>query len=346
LGLVIVVAGACMFMPFEQPTVAPPPATPKRIVPRTLDDRHSGFSEQWRTHMQIDLGGGSLRHASTEALAVTNEALYVVGAELTSSDPLKSWQLIALDQNNGARKWNSEKFGAPDSLAIGPNALFVAASFGIDAYDIGSGQRLWTSNQAPPDHEEFHLFYDSGLELVIRKGGDYSYKTLDSQTGRIGPTRTIDGVLVKVDSAFFYVWNDKVLRVEGRNSNLTRWSFPSYYIPDPPLKSGNLLVLPIIQDRLGWHSVVVVDEQTGKKIWECVDCFASDVAVDNGEVYALNRDGALEVRDLNTGTLVSAIKFDGGEPMEPLNTFYGVAAKNGMVFLYFGDTDELIALKS
>jgi outer membrane protein assembly factor BamB len=99
-----------------------------------------------------------------------------------------------------------------------------------------------------------------------------------------------------------------------------------------------------VTNTAGWHSVVVVNYDNGQQIWQCVDCFASDVAIDQDTVYAIRSDGSLIAFDLKTGQPHGIIQLQGGNKMEPLNTQYSIAAADGRVLLYFEDSQEIIAL--
>ncbi len=122
----------------------------------------------------------------------------------------------------------------------------------------------------------------------------------------------------------------------------------SVAVPWPNIqKEENILIIPFETSRPDWHSVLVVNRDNGQKKWGCLECFASDVTVDNGILYAIRSDGVMAGYDLKTGRLQGIIKFAGGDKIDPLNNQYSIAAANGFVYLYFEDSKdshELIAL--
>ncbi len=225
------------------------------------------------------------------------------------------------------------------------STLFVSGSFGVKAFEANNGALRWTSDIPRPDHTDYILFFeDSQLKLFMP--GPHKFTTLDQTSGAAGEIQQI-GDMVAIDSQYRYMWDrsQELFWVEEHATQQVRWqlSIPVKW-PQFPIRVANRLVIPTVTSNASWYSVVVVDRDSGQQLWTCWDCFASDVAVDGGRLYAIQRDGSLGAYDVETGQVLGTIRFAGGAPMAPHALAYAIAAAEGRVFVYFGDSQELIAL--
>jgi len=98
------------------------------------------------------------------------------------------------------------------------------------------------------------------------------------------------------------------------------------------------------------YDIIRANVQTGQVIWETSERnYLSNFALVGSRVYALREDLTLVAFDLDTGTILGTLQFD-GPPAETVcrgigGTVYWVVADGPYVLVYFGDTQELIALK-
>jgi len=309
----------------------PTPSPRRMIIEQSLPLR-----EIWRqSSIWSGLGAST---SSFQALVATPEMVYVVDVSSTR-------RVIALDAKTGTKLWELKPLRSVHSLAVGPNSLYVASGSGIHAYDSRSSQLKWISNQPPPDHEGYNIFFDeSQLKFFITKGGRRKFSTIDPESGLVGEFQELEDI-VAIDSQFRYKRNGRQFWVEEITTNKVKWVIPIRdKAPNWPIRSGDLLVIPTTASSAGWHSVMVVDRDTGQKIWECIDCYASDVAVAGDTLYAILRDGSLAAYGIRAGQVIGTISFAGGDEIDPNVKQYTLAAVNGAVFLYFDDSQELIAL--
>lgn len=316
-----------------------------RVPTRTIVDSSLSLHEIWRlTPLLLGGGAGSADTPSSRTLSATRAAVYVVEHDPASNDPRRPLRIVALDTETGRELWRTERFGYLHSFASSSSALFVATVDGITAYNAVDGKRKWTSDQPPPEHQEYALFFDEAhLNLLIRWGSDYSYLTIDLASGAVGNTQQDNRILISVDSQFRYIWDGTHFWPEDIATSKVKWIVTIPESPNPPIRSQGILVIPSVQQRPGWHSVTIVNDANGQIMWDCVACYASDVAVDKDRLYAILRDGSLAEYDLETGRLRGMLRFAGGHEIEPLNTQYSVATADGTVILYFEDSQELIA---
>lgn len=321
--------------------------TPTAMPPRAIASSSLSLHEIWRESLQMRLGFGSASNPSTRTLVVTSKAVYVVEYDPSPSAPLAPWRVAALDTRTGTLLWTTQPLELVDDMAVSASLLFVASSSGVHAYDVTTGHQTWVSNQPPPEHQAYSLFFDeSQLKLIVIGGRGNLFSVISSESGTVGDLiESKDGV-VMFDSQYRYKWSGREFWLADISTDIAKWTLPlASTVPPWPIikREEDILVLPSVTSRAGWHSVTVVDRASGKTKWQCSDCYASDVAVDSGTLYAISRDGSLAAYDLKTGQLRGTVQFAGGRVMEPLNTQYSVAAANGFVFLYFGDSHELIA---
>jgi outer membrane protein assembly factor BamB len=333
-------SAACVPVSFQGPTKPFGTRTPSPS--RTVIARHDlPLHEIWRKG-SIRSGLNWATTSSFEVLAARQDNVYI--ANTTSELPY--WYVLAIDAETGEDLWRTELLGLVDSLAVSADSLYVASGSGIKAFDSTSGRLLWTSNQPPPDHEGYYIFYEgSSLSFFIRQGGRHRFtSTIDLEDGSVGKIQEYQDI-VAIDSRLRYFWNNQDFWVEEIAPDKVLWSTQIESTGlNWPIKAGDYLVIPAIKNAAGWHSVLVVNRDSGQKIWECLDCYASDVVVHADTLYAILRDGSVAAYEVKTGQQIWILQFMGGAEMEPNTTTYALAVTDNALYLYFGDSQELIAV--
>jgi hypothetical protein len=289
---------------------------------------------------------GSASIPSSDVFIALQDSLYVITNHPAAKDELMPLQVLALNSRTGQQRWASEPMGHIHSLTASPTTLFVASTAGITAYDASDGNKRWTSNQPPPAHESYKISFDDGdLYLITDRNARYLYTQIDPETGSVGNFQESSRILSTIDSKYRYTRQPiDTLWVEDMKSNQAKQTVTRPRSADP-IRANDILVVPYLKQITSvWHSVTVFDLVSGQVLWECEECFASDFAVDNSRLYVIRRDGALAEYDLKTGQMIGSVEFSGVTQIDPDTTLYSIAASNGYVFLYFGDTQELIAL--
>ncbi|MGI0016308.1 MAG: PQQ-binding-like beta-propeller repeat protein, partial [Nitrososphaera sp.] len=309
-----------------------PTPSPKRLIV----ENSLPFSEMWRK-TSIQVGLVSANSPSIGALSAAKDIVYVVDFNPPASDhpstPWSPWIVIALNAKTGAELWKTEQLGLIDSLATDPRSLYVASESGIRAYYSGDGSLKWISNQPPPDHEGYYIFLgEHQLRLFIVRGGRLvnHCSTIDLESGFVGEIQECDG-LVAFDSESRYMRNDKEFWLEDSATGKVIWKVPMIGKGrnNWPIISSDFLIIPSMSSNFGWHSVTVIDRNRGQKVWECFDCYASDIAVDKDMMYAISRDGSLSAYNVKTGQAIGTIRFSGGDKIDPNTTRYALATATG-----------------
>jgi hypothetical protein len=342
-GIVLSVFSACGPLNGNLDDLLPTATIPTPIPRRSITQATLPLHEMWRKDvLKVTRYNGSDYTPSQRIFAPYFDKLYVVGINPVND----AVQILALNQTTGEQLWATNQMLYIEDFTASQEALYiVSGEHGIVAYDAVTGNVKWTSDQPRPNHQGYYLSYNApALNLIISQGPQFSYTTIDLQSGKVGDKQIADGPLLAIDSQYRYLLGSKgTLRLEDVNTNQSEQLIsPSGYL----LRSGNVLAVSYLRDSLrnAFHSVIVLDLITKQKLWDCQECFASDVAVDDNRLYAINRDGLLGGYDLSTGKLLGTVDFSGGSKIAPRTILYGVTALNGRVFLYFSDVQQIIAL--
>jgi hypothetical protein len=91
------------------------------------------------------------------------------------------------------------------------------------------------------------------------------------------------------------------------------------------------------------YQIVRANVLTGAVTWQSTADFMSNFAIDGGSIYALRQDNNLAVIEANSGKELGEVTFSG--PTPDLQLGYWVLTLYPYVVVYFGNTQELIALK-
>ncbi len=252
-------------------------------------------------------------------------------------------QLRVFSAADGSLTWKSkEEWSGYGALAVDATHVYAMAHFKIQAYDLNNGHLLWESQEFP-SHRSYDLRLD-GEMLYVRDRPDKTYY-LDVNTGDI-----LDSVLLPTGEGFWLLaqlptfdlhTSQTELRAVDKATQRVLWSIGTQGIgsfDQPPVLLGNVLLFG------NWEHVLAVDPQTGHVRWRNQDpFFASNFVVVGNFLYALDYNARLVRLDVNTGQETGYIQF------EPASTNvsekrYWVAADRQMLFVSFGDSQELIAL--
>jgi outer membrane protein assembly factor BamB len=106
-----------------------------------------------------------------------------------------------------------------------------------------------------------------------------------------------------------------------------------------------LILVRTLQGAGPYGQLYVLDRQTGSILWKTErGSILSNATVSNDIVYYLSVDGQLDAADINTGQILGTIDFT-PEIIIPngVYRYHSVAADNGHVVVYLGDSQQLFA---
>lgn len=319
------------------------PTTSLPISPRTVTDVNLPFHEQWRRSNLL------IFNAESDRLHVYGNQLFFVSYE----DDGMTRRLEALNANTGVLLWKTEPLAfTVDSLAADEKILYLALDRKILTYDLLTGEVLWedallggrtTYWVYPLDNKvlvysEEDVSLDGEAEQVVR--------TYDSQSGLLIATdRTIinqknSSLLLKTPT--YDYWTDgEMLWAINTEAKHEQWKVAiDNRVEYQPLLVDSKLIFAsgIFSDVIG------IDNISGDQIWKYKDKIVSDLTAISGTVYAIRTDAAIVGIDSATGEEVGYI---GVEPRatetSSRSNAYLIAVSEDMLFVYYGDSQELIA---
>ena len=94
-----------------------------------------------------------------------------------------------------------------------------------------------------------------------------------------------------------------------------------------------------------FDTLMAVAIQTGHKLWETEKVFGPSVVLHQDSLYALRNDAVLVKLDLKTGQVQEEMPFEPAS-INAGKWAYLLASDGERLFVYFGDSQELFALKT
>jgi outer membrane protein assembly factor BamB len=261
-------------------------------------------------------------------------------------------RLDVLDAETGATLWQSERFSDHEAVAISKDKAFVLLNEGspLNIYSIQDGSEPLVSFNYFQEATHFYMFpfaADEHIFIYYHQGNGYLLQRIGLDGKELGAPRRLEVVagrhprLFLFDAPFFlstyeeYVWanfdtGEEIWRVSG-SGRVDSW----------PALSDNVLVISA-GDGLR-YSLTAINTINGEKLWESEEVFGPSVVMHQGSLYALRDDAVLAKLDITTGQLEEEITF------EPASTNFGkwvyLASDGERLFVYFGDSQELFAIK-
>lgn len=252
-----------------------------------------------------------------------------------------SASLLGLDTSNGQTVWTQLRSGS--QIVYNSKYLFLGEQGLVTAFDLYSGERVWRTRLPVPKAVEYITADEDKVSVDV---APTHYYVMDANTGEI-----IDSSTATQTPPFFY--NDhetlefgvgmRSVWAEDKQSGKEVWRQTlNIDIVQSPLLSGNRLLV-----KEGHLALVYAfDTATGTLIWQSQEKAASNIAVDNSILYFLTLNGQLMAVNAETGQLLATLEFTPNTPLaDPYERGYYVAAHNGMVAVYFGDSRELFLLR-
>ncbi len=309
------------------PVPTPTPSSPSRIVENTVN---FPWQERWRL----------VRHSDSFYQNVRNLVAIKEGIVFTDLSNLKF-----VNAYDGDAHWAVELDGWIDSIAVDENRVYVAGQIGpfVEAYDLQTGEFIWQSVRLPgkalyylrPQDRGLYAYETENLVYVFDKGtGQPFYKF------RV-PTRY----------ALLEMENKDILQSDGEQLMLVRkgenvWQTK---LSGPPQKfpqiHNNMLIIRFENDRTVFDGVAGLNLETGKVIWQRAGEFLSNFVITNDLLYVISKEAKILILDPQTGKTVGSTQI----LPDNINTFRPIAAvtaTENMLYVYFEDSQELIAFES
>ncbi len=264
--------------------------------------------------------------------------------------------VIVLDTRTGERIRRFEDIPYPHSMFMHEDYLYLAVNWNILAWNLSTGELNWESEDLR-DHTGYQI-HPAPLEDNI-----LVYST---ETNFFIPTQLLryynrnDGELVELitiriesDSGFMFFRSPQVDYWIG-DGQLWAVNFPDMTtLWRVDMNNMNRVSgWPIVHEQrlivaLGTYPTIqAYDTTTGALVWEYNEKLLSNIVVMDGVLYALRTDGVLVTLDANSGTALGSVTFAPFETQSgPRSKAYWIGASAGRIFVYFGDSQELVAIR-
>lgn len=320
---------------------------------RSMSQTNLSLSENWRISNLV-VWAPAYHFAN---VVLTDEQLIAVNYQAG----VPSGKVISFNPNDGIKLWEFDyNKRYVSSMTRDQNRLFIASpGEPVKAFNLQTGRLVWASDKALTDRTSnvlqaqedilFNYAFKDGQEIV---------HSFNPKTGDILNLERLP-LDINRDGALLMRFNDIELRQRpsaltkiNRETGETIWtttidsgnSFtggPYLGILYFPILYENKLV--IVSGRIGL-AIDVVDYATGEHLWRTDRIFVSNAAVNDGKVYAIQDNARLMVFDLATGIELGYVQFTPKQTDPTENAYWVGVDEQGRVFVYFGDSQELIAL--
>ena len=260
--------------------------------------------------------------------------------------------LTVLDVASGNVRWVSGGHSTLFSLGTDGAHVFVASNERIRSYGMSDGALVWESERLSA-HADYLIAPGISAYLEV-------FTSSDSLEGRVETIRRFNadnGLLISRDSmdipgqgalltrsSGLNFWAEgEVLRATHRATGSAAWEaiLPGTMRGWPVLAGGLIILRPGLPGPL-----VALNQSTGATEWVFDDPVASNLALRDRQVLALLSSGDLVAVDISSGTSAGVASFsqvaDTGLSMDYT---YCIALSGTRIFVYLGDTAQLIALE-
>jgi len=242
-------------------------------------------------------------------------------------------------------------------LDVASNRLYLEYGFTVSAFEIVTGQQIWVTKELR-DHETYVFPYRQANPAQLQIDNSQERITIDSSTGNILSVQPSN--LAAMD--FMRVLHNNILIKnisydEQAKFNLAPetyhfgafdangqllWEIPNFAEFWPTFINGDDFIVAFGRPKYWlWR----VDAQTGLDRWRSDLGIISNYAILRDRVIALREDGYLLSMDIESGRLFNHAVFDKDFRGVIGESPFWIAASDPYLFIYFGDTQELIAYK-
>ncbi len=303
------------------------------------------FHEVWRQVVGSSIEGTSGRSAPIMTVAA--------GIIVLPTSNEHATMLMALGARDGKRLWTRELVdpsfpdmpeGVMSILADSKRVYVTLLSFYAKAFDLADGKPLWTTKElrGHTGYDIFPLLQGDTIQLYSTPNNTAIYN-INITDGQIKSVDEYPRDLIMKTPTMRCFNSTKSMSCVNANTNQALW-------PNPAPDSAQMWPVFVNPETMIYTSVsyekaiVAVDIASGRVLWQTTRNVTSNIAVVNGIVYSLRTDAALVAQDALTGHQIGLLQFNNGPLQKQYGTEYWVVAGDSMLFVYFGDSQELIAL--
>lgn len=338
--IIFTVSGSCYVINiYKSLSVGPPTPIPSRqITQKSLP-----LQELWRQSIRSPSRG----RGKSPLLVATDSVIIIANYD----DNLLQYQLQALNPETGQLIWDVSlpKRVSLHSLITKDEYLYVGVDWEIQAYQLSDGQLLWQSPGKPTQRTGYELAWLDGnvVNYSTVLGEDYILmSSYDPATGALIQQQQIpkNTIPLLTTTKTEYKGECGKLLASDRYSRKVKWQTNLSGCSQrwPVLVDSNLLV-STYPDSGSIARLHMINTANGATEWYAlVDDLISNFAILDRIVYAIRRNGDIVGFDLDTGQEIGIIKFD-IDQVDLNRNAYWLAANDRQLFVYYWDSQELIA---
>ncbi len=306
------------------------------------------FEEQWSLS---DIYSSS--HETAVNLAANDDHLVLFGSRSACFNP----SILMINPESGEIEVNTSlRFPAHGGINhISSDSEFVYLGFngpgkaidsstagagGVVAYGFASERFEWTKH-IPGTRGMRYLA--AGRGTIVVDGGGFSrrYYLLDSENGEVIETLEKDIELGFVSNAFWLTQMNLIENISSVDS-LEFWQEKLVDVDQQPLLLDTRIIVRN-KSSSGTGQVKVLDRRTGEILWETENYVISNIVANESLVFFLTQSAELVALDIDSGKMIGSVKFSGQEIKQEDGLAFFVAANREQVFVYLGDSRQLIA---
>jgi len=288
-------------------------------------------------------------HLSPTGLVATNAVVVVADYNRNALQ----YRLQGLDVTAGDILWEVllPRRVRVDSLTARDNRLYVAVTWEIQAYQLSDGQLLWQTTGEPPERSGYRLsWFDENLVNYSSVVGE-NYRLMSAYDPNTGALRQqqqipINPIPLLTTSRIEYKGEWTKLFAFDRNSGQQLWQTPLSGNPQPwPVLTDSKLLIVTSGKQESIAGLHAIDASSGTLQWYALeDDLVSNVAVIDQTIYAIRHSGNIVGLDLDTGQETGRIEFE-HDYTDPDQNTYWLSTSDHKLFVYYGDSRELIAFQ-
>lgn len=214
------------------------------------------------------------------------------------------------------------------------NRIYLQYSFSIGAFDAETGKQLWVTPNLG-DHTTYLFAHEQqdGILTVISNTDEVL--TFDPHDGRL---------LSRQKATYFLTMTHEGTEIAIPQTSEFKWAFDCYRPVIWPTFVGNEdLLLECIGPT---YMLYRANYKTGATVWSFPRRFVSNYAIRGNMLYIMDEFTQLGEIDMETGAFVGFMIFDNKFTKSTISQRpFWVAIQDPYLFIYFGDTQELVAFK-
>ena len=340
--IILLGVGAMSCGSLQLPTPLPwPTATPGPS--HTVASNSLAFHEVWR---QVVGQGHQTDGTNAPLMAIAADTLVfpVLGGRET--------RLVALRIRDGKQLWSRalDNPNFPDIpvrahsiLADSKRVYITLSSFVAKSFDLMDGKPLWTTKKLREHagYDIFPLIQNDTLQ-IYSSPKDTAVYNVNITNGQITSVEGYPGDLIMMTSAIKCFDNLFSLSCVNNNTDKGSWETPTrgQVTKWPVFVNPETMIFAI---GSSFKSIRAVDLTSGRVLWQTPMEATCNMAVVNGVVYSIRTDATLVAHDAPTGHQIGLLQFSNGPFQRQQGAEYWVVAGDSMLFVYLGDSQELIA---